>query len=117
MINILVVEDTPLAQMAIKFIFKSFDCRVDFAKTGEEALEKLKKAPYDIVFFDLGLPDISGLDLLERIRRDEKLKHLRLVVLTAHTAKEYEKQCLAAGAEAFFTKPLKEEDILALLAT
>lgn len=114
--TILVVEDNHLAQMAMKFIFKSFDCEVDFASTGKETLAYLDKKHYDLVFFDLGLPDIPGLALLKKIRHNKLLHKTRLIILTAHSAEDYEKECLAAGAEAFYTKPLKEDDISALLS-
>ncbi len=112
--NILVIEDNLLAQMATKFLFKSFDVHVDFAKTGKETLAQLENKKYDIVFFDLGLPDISGLALLKKIRANPTFNAIRLIVLTAHSAQEYEKECLDAGAEAFFTKPLTEENITLL---
>jgi len=115
MINILIVEDNHLVQVATKFIFKPFNCHLDFAKTGKETLELLEKNNYDLVFFDLGLPDISGLDLLKKIRGNQKFKNIRIVVLTAHSAKEYESECLDAGAEAFYTKPLTEKNISALI--
>jgi two-component system aerobic respiration control sensor histidine kinase ArcB len=114
-INILVVEDNALIQLATKIIFRSYDCSVDFSKTGKETLSLLKKNHYDIVFLDLGLPDIDGLDLVKQIRKNKSLSKLPLIALTAQGPNEYKEKCLNAGMNAFYTKPLTSENIPEIL--
>jgi CheY-like chemotaxis protein len=116
MTAILVVEDNALIQKATQFLFKSFDCEVDFVSTGTDALVHLKQKHYDIVFLDLGLPDISGLALAKKIRKNKKLANIRLIVLTAHSEME-KHECQEAGIREFYTKPLRDSDIVAILST
>lgn len=115
MINVLVVEDQALIQMATKILLRSFDCNVDFAETGKETLSLLKKNHYDIVFLDLGLPDISGLDLVKKIRKNKALRKLPLIALTAQGPDNYKEQCLNAGMNAFYMKPLTKDNIPEIL--
>ncbi|HEV2613083.1 MAG TPA: response regulator [Gammaproteobacteria bacterium] len=115
MTAILIVEDNALIRMATKFLFKSFDCEVDFANTGKEALRCLEKRHYDIVFLDLGLPDMSGFELAKKIRSVKKQENLRLIALTAQ-ASESKHECQAVGVREFYTKPLRESDIVAVLS-
>lgn len=115
MINLLFVEDNHLIQMATKMMLKSFDCTVDFAGTGKEAFTLLKKNHYDIVFLDLALPDISGLDLVKKIRGNKSLSHIPLIALTAQSSGEYKEKCINAGMNGFYTKPLAQERILDII--
>ena len=87
--NILVVDDDQLAQTATKLLLNNFGCNVTVANDGEEALYQIKKGRFDMVFMDIGLPDISGFNVIDNIRSrlDNVNKDLPIVVLTAHTDK------------------------------
>ncbi|MDX2164195.1 MAG: response regulator [Gammaproteobacteria bacterium] len=116
MLSILVVEDNLLARTATKFLFKSFTCTLDFAQTGKETLKLLEKKHYDVVFLDLGLPDIEGIELIKKIRKNKKNSHLRIAVLTAHNDPQYKNSSVTAGADRFYTKPLRAENIEEMLS-
>ncbi len=74
LISVLLVEDNPIAQMMEKELLLSTGCQVDIAATGQEALEKFSSHAYSLVFMDIGLPDISGYKVTEKIRQYEKDK-------------------------------------------
>ena len=80
--KLLVVEDNPAEQMSITELLGHDDVEIATAGTGREALEALRGSAYDCAVLDLRLPDMSGFDVLEHIRDDEKLGDLPVVVFT-----------------------------------
>jgi HAMP domain-containing protein/CheY-like chemotaxis protein len=80
--RLLVVEDSPAEQLSIRELLGHDDIEIVSATTGEEALKILKQEPIDCVVLDLRLPDISGFEVLNRIRDDETLPDLPVVVFT-----------------------------------
>ncbi|BBB14783.1 putative sensory histidine-kinase / response regulator [Candidatus Rickettsiella viridis] len=110
--RILVVEDNPLIQRIHLQLLQGLGCHVDCVTQGQDALRQLT---YDLVFVDLGLPDISGEMVIEMIRaREAKRKRIPIIVVSAH-GKEQELQCLTLGADQVLTKPVKIEDFRAIL--
>lgn len=104
--SILLVEDERIVQMVHLAMLKKLGCQVDLAETGEEALAKFSNG-YDLIFMDIGLPDIRGTKVTEEIRRSESgSKPIPIVVLTAYSEEEIEAECLAAGANAMYKKPI-----------
>lgn len=84
--HILIVEDQPLAAKVARLVVERLNCAVDVAETGNDALRYVADKHYDLIFMDVGLPDISGLDVTKRIRAQEwKLnQHIPIIALTAH---------------------------------
>jgi CheY-like chemotaxis protein/HAMP domain-containing protein len=88
--NLLVVEDDKTQQKAIAELIGNNDVHTTLASTSEEAYALLTSKPFDCMVLDLGLPDMSGLDLLKKIRNTNHLIHLPIIVYTGRelTAKE-----------------------------
>jgi len=80
--RLLVVEDNEAEQMSIAELLGHTDVQIDTAGTGAEALSRLHDQSYDCAVLDLRLPDMSGFDVLERIRDDASLRDLPVVVFT-----------------------------------
>jgi CheY-like chemotaxis protein len=79
---LLVVEDNPAEQLSIRELLGSSDIQVSVASTGEEALAAITELPFDCMVLDLRLPDMSGFDVLERLRDTPSLSDLPVVVFT-----------------------------------
>jgi CheY-like chemotaxis protein len=110
--RVLVVEDDPIIQRVHQQLLTRLGCEVDCMSQGQRVLHQLT---YDMMFLDLGLPDISGEQVIEAIRTLEtKRKPLPIVVISAH-GKEKEMQCLTQGANQVLAKPVKLEDLQAVL--
>ena len=86
--TVLVVEDEPPLQEAIKFKLEQRGINVIAASTGEQALELLKVKRPQLVWLDILLPGISGLEVLERIRKDPKLKDLAAIMVSVSAGPE-----------------------------
>jgi len=119
---ILLVEDNKLAQKMAAMALKSLGCEIHTANTGAEAITQFKARSYDLIFMDLGLPDMDGYTVTETIRELEKKRQTRtpIVALTAHTEDEFRQNAKKAGMDDFLAKPLtkaKAADMLAKYLT
>jgi two-component system, chemotaxis family, chemotaxis protein CheY len=82
------------------------------AASGLEALERLSLKPFDFVVLDLNMPDISGYEVIEFIRGQDKLRALPILVVTTRGDESSRTRALAAGATRFMTKPFSPEALL-----
>ncbi len=115
--RILVVEDQTIASMVVKNLLSNLDCQADVAPDGKTAVQLAQENTYDLIFMDIGLPNIDGYEVTRRIRLYELNKgtHVPIIALTAHVDEENKQRCLEVGMNAVLSKPLvkgKAEDIL-----
>ena len=109
-IHVLVTEDSAPAALALISALKRQNCSVDHAKTGISAVSMAQDNLYDIIFMDIGLPDISGLEATKEIR---KFSSAPIIALTGHLDKE--EVCLEAGMQELLPKPASLTSIEAIL--
>ncbi len=116
---ILIVDDTPLIQLLISKFLEGCDYTLEFANDGEIACEKLFGNPgrYDAVLLDRMMPNVDGMEVLRRIKQDDRLKLLPVIFQTALTSPEDLAEGLNAGAYYYLSKPLKKSTVRAVLAT
>lgn len=108
--SILLVEDHPLVRKISIVILENLNCIVDSVTTGIEAINFCNQQNYDIILMDIGLPDMNGLSVISRIRKNSLLnKNTPIIALTAHSDKEYIQQSFVMGANDFLVKPLNYE--------
>ncbi|MDR3478552.1 MAG: response regulator [Gammaproteobacteria bacterium] len=108
-ISVLFVEDNHLARKIGVIILEKLGCRVDAVSGGLLAVELANIHLYDIIFMDIGLPDINGLTAIEKIRQEDGLnKNVPIIALTAHSDDGYVLQSQKVGATDFLVKPLSE---------
>ena len=116
---ILCVEDNKMIQHILKRNLVDLHCAVDLADNGEQAIELCSKRAYDLVFMDIGLPDMSGIEVTRKIKESENSKSTLspVVALTAHLDSDHKstQACLDAGMQAVYTKPVLNEQINAIL--
>ncbi|MFA6280040.1 MAG: response regulator [Bdellovibrionales bacterium] len=113
-IRILVVEDMPVNLMLMTKILDKYGCQVDTADGGDEAIEKVKKNHYDIVFMDCQMPEIDGYTATQRIREFEKPlgQHTTIIALTADAMTSDKECCLLAGMDDHVGKPFKQSQLI-----
>lgn len=109
--RILIAEDdAPLASFIAK-AFNSEDHTTEIAASGEDALERLQKAPYDLLILDLNLPLISGSEVLAKVRGSDA--DIPILILTASGEVNERVACLDAGADDYLTKPFSFSELSA----
>jgi len=115
--HILVADDEPHIGRIIKMKLEQGPFRVTLAYDGQEALDLVNDGePLDLVLLDLMMPKLSGLDVLRRIREQEKFRSLPCIILTAGGEAKYERDALELGATQFLTKPFSPKKLYALVA-
>ena len=102
--KILVVDDEIQILNLFKKAFEKKGYIVRTSETAEQALEILKDEEFKVMFLDLNLPGISGLDLCREIRKDNPNAHISAV--TGHASKFEFSDCREAGFDGYFTKPV-----------
>ena len=104
--KILIVDDFSTMRRIIRNILKQLKfINVEEAEDGSIAFEKLKEADYDLLITDWNMPNMTGLDLLKEIRANEKLKNLKVLLVSAEAEKENIIQAAQAGANEYVVKP------------
>jgi two-component system, OmpR family, aerobic respiration control sensor histidine kinase ArcB len=104
--NILLVEDDAIVQMVTISLLENRQCEVDVAVSGQQAIAFAENNHYDLIFMDLGLPDMYGYQVTQMIRSHPNSNNAPIVALTAHAAKEVQEQCLLVGMNEVCSKPL-----------
>lgn len=84
----------------------------EFAASGLEAIERLALASFELVVLDLNMPDVGGLEVIEFIRSQDKLRALPILVVTTRGDDSSRTRVLEAGASGFLAKPFAPEQIL-----
>ncbi len=116
-LKILVIEDNELAQRIAKLVLEKLGCQVDIVDKGLDGLSKAEESDYDLVFMDIGLPDIDGVETTRRIRASEKItRQPPIVGLTANFDISHKPRCLEAGMNDFLLKPLTLDKAEAIIA-
>ena len=115
-LKILVAEDNVINQQVIKRVLLQYGYASDLAVDGQEAVRAVKRQRYDVVFMDIQMPEIDGLEATRRI--GEMLASSErpyIVALTANAMKEDREACVAAGMEDYLSKPIRQPEIKAVL--
>ena len=105
-LTILVVEDYEDASLAMRLALEDQGYRILEASDGEQAVEVAARERPDIILMDLQLPVLDGLAATRRIRTVPELQETVIVAITAHNEGDYRARALAAGCNAFVSKPI-----------
>jgi len=113
MSDVLVVDDSKVMRDMVVACLRARDgLRFTHAASGLEAIERLSLGAFDLVVLDLNMPDIGGIEVVEFIRAQDKLRELPVLIVTTRGDEASREQALRAGASAFMTKPFTPEGIL-----
>jgi DNA-binding response OmpR family regulator len=112
--SILIVDDEDRLRLSLSLILQKENYRVYTVATAEEALDHVQLHEYDLVFLDLNLPGMSGIDLLVEVHR--QIPQMPVLILTAHAALESAVQAVRLGARDYLIKPVEPVVILTRVA-
>ncbi len=115
--HVLVADDEPHIGRIIKMKLEQGPFRVTLAYDGVEALQVLEReGDVALVLLDLMMPQLSGIDVLARIRADERFAALPCIILTAAGQEQQYREAMALGASEFMTKPFSPKKLYARTA-
>jgi len=111
--RVLVVEDEAVLREQLRKFLSEKGFAVDQAESGKEGLFTGVEYPIDVAVVDLGLPDISGIELIQKLR--EQGKTFPILILTARSRRQEKVEGLEAGADDYLVKPFHYEELIARL--
>ena len=112
-VSVLLVDDDPIVQFSHQLMLKSQNCLVSTASTGRDALVEIDANDFDILFIDIGLPDLDGLEVIKAVRaRCDEKSTIKIVAITGNTTSKLKQDCYAAGVNVYLIKPVLQEKIL-----
>ncbi|MFX1515625.1 MAG: response regulator [Promethearchaeota archaeon] len=112
--TILVVDDEEDTLEMLSTILEHENYIAWNATNGKEALELVKRDP-DLILLDIRMPGLSGLEVCRRIKQDDKLKHIPIIIFSAKVLNHDIKLGLEAGAEEYLTKPFSTKELVKLI--
>ena len=111
----LIVDDSAAIRKQLEIELRSTKIRADYAICGEEALEKVDKTQYDLIFLDIIMPGIDGYEVCEKLRKMSNYKKTPVIMLSGKTGPLDEVKGILAGASTYLAKPVKHKDFQATL--
>lgn len=115
--RVLVVEDNPVNQKVARLQLLRLGCEVDVAENGREALRKMEKTTYDVVFMDCQMPEMDGYQATEAARAlgSPWNRRVPIVAMTANAFSDDREKCLAVGMNDYISKPVRLPELSAVL--
>jgi signal transduction histidine kinase/CheY-like chemotaxis protein len=115
-LRVLVVDDDVRNVFALASVLEAQQMELLFAENGRQSIEVLEHdAPVDVVLMDIMMPELDGLEVMRRLRRDPRYVRLPIIAVTARAFPEDRQKCLEAGASAYLTKPVDTPRLLATI--
>lgn len=111
-LRILLVEDNLVNQKVAGKMLENMGYRPDIVSDGSEAVESVKRQPYDVVLMDMQMPIMDGLTATEMIRGDLDVAHQpKIIAMTANAQVSDREKCFEAGMDDYISKPVRIEDV------
>lgn len=115
--KILIVEDNLINQKLIIKILEKLSYKADIANNGLEALKKVESNKYDLIFMDVQMPEMSGLEATQKIRENNKFSSDKLIIIamTANAMLGDKEKCLKSGMNDYISKPISLDKVEAII--
>ncbi|AIW14143.1 ATP-binding protein [Vibrio tubiashii] len=112
--RILVAEDNKANQLVIREMFKRVGLSIDIAENGKHAVSMVQEYQYDLIFMDISMPEMDGMEACQAIRHleDDHTANLPIIALTAHSLAGDKEKFLASGMDDYLSKPLRLSQLI-----
>jgi CheY-like chemotaxis protein len=117
-ICVLVVDDHEVNRIVAVTLLQQLGCKVESVDCGQDAVDAVRAGAYDVIFMDFHMPSMDGIQATEAIRSlVGDRASTPIVAVTADVSYETKQKCLAAGMDAYITKPIRKEELIRVLKT
>ena len=116
-LRVLVVEDNVVNQFVATEVLGELGLQVEIAGSGREAISMVRTSAFDLVLMDVQMPEMDGLATTRALRSLPEGKVIPIIAMTASALEEDSERCLAAGMDAFLSKPIDEERLIEVVTT
>ncbi len=113
--HVLLAEDNPINQKVSSFLLHKHGLTVDMAENGLEAVQKVKQGAYDLIFMDIQMPELGGVEATQKIKELFPDFNTPVIALTAYALNSDKDKFLNAGLDDYLAKPIMEESLLRIL--
>ena len=113
--TVMVVDDSVTVRKVTSRIIERQGWNVMVAKDGVDAVSQLQDSYPDVVLLDIEMPKMDGFEVLRTVRRDERLKHLPIIIITSRTGEKHKQQAKELGVNEYLGKPFQEEVLLSTI--
>ena len=111
--NILVVDDASFTRSLVRAILSKYECfNIIEASNALSALQKLREKKIDLLIADLHMPKMNGIEMVNAIRNDEKIKHIPVLMISGETEREIIVKAIDAGIDQYVLKPFSPEMLI-----
>ncbi len=114
--NILLAEDNKINQKVAMLNLNNLGYQVDIASNGKEAVEKFENGDYDLIFMDVQMPEMDGIEACKKIREleinSDSTKKIPIIAMTANTSEDERKKYMEAGMDDYISKPFKQKELI-----
>jgi two-component system, cell cycle response regulator DivK len=114
--TVLVVEDNPVNMRLVRLLLRTHGYTVQEAATGHEALALLRAERPDAILLDMQLPGMDGFTLAAMLKSDAQTRTIPLIAVTAFAMKGDAERIMAAGCDAYLSKPIDDAELLEVIA-
>lgn len=113
-LHLLIAEDNVINQRLMVHVLNKLGYQPELAEDGQQVLEKMVQHDFDIIFMDVQMPEIDGLETT-RIIRSQQAKQPVIIAMTANATKEDQQECLAAGMDDYISKPIQLNKLVTMI--
>jgi DNA-binding response OmpR family regulator len=110
--KILTVDDSKTIRMIVKKAFKPYNCELFEGENGVEGLAIAAKEQPDLIILDITMPVMTGIEMLGKLKAENDLKNIPVIMLTAESGKENVMQIVKMGVKDYIVKPFKGEQLI-----
>ena len=111
-LKVLTVDDSKTIRMIVKKAFKPFDCSLFEAENGVEGLAAAAREKPDLIVLDITMPVMNGAEMLQKLKQEDDLKAIPVIMLTAESGKENVMKIVKLGVQDYMVKPFKGEQLI-----
>ena len=114
--RILIVEDNPLHTRLIEMTLRAKNYTLLKATDGEEALDIATRERPDLILMDLNLPEMTGFEVIKKLRENPAFSHTPIIAITAYAMKEDRERLIESGCDTYLTKPINTRELPRIIA-
>lgn len=113
--TVLIVDDSSVVRMSLNYFLKENEYNVVEAVDGKDGLVKAAESKPDLIISDINMPNMNGIEMIQKLREQPQTKYVPILVLTTESAREMLDQGKKAGATGWIVKPFTNESLLATI--
>ena len=114
--RILIVDDSEMTRRLISTAVRGLgDIEYEEAKDGFEALQKLPTTPFDLLFVDINMPNINGLELIDYCKQSEQYQHIPIIIISTEDSLKDQERGLELGASDYLLKPIQLDRLIEVI--